>query len=272
MFPIVSTFGLWSLKKTLTLVFLNVGIYSNLSVLSTKCENLLIICYHPPELIYHTKATNQPGRQNDSASWHQQSVTDHCKMAHSVTEQGAHCPGTWKPILRHRILRKERTLLQGVNRKEDRRQGSNSSPRSRICSNLYELGRIGWYAEVLVVQVSFGGLWSSVIYSKVVKGPLVQWIFCFWKRPDIQVLVIFRPFGSMGGVKLWLRLLSQNFLLCMCPHCMIYVFALFSLTKKLSILVRNRIGPVWAGFAVAVGSQIQELWGQEWRMWMALTA
>ena len=46
----MSIFGLLSLKKVLTVGFLNVRIYLNLSVISTKCENL-IICYHPPESI-----------------------------------------------------------------------------------------------------------------------------------------------------------------------------------------------------------------------------
>ena len=54
-----------------------------------------------------------------------------------------------------------------IDRQEDRKQGSNSCPQSRVCPNFHELGRTGCYVELLVVQVSFAGFWNSAIDIQV---------------------------------------------------------------------------------------------------------
>ena len=136
----------------------------------------------------------------------------------------------WKPILWHRLLRKESFAARSKGKKTGRAQ---------ICLQDLRIVQTfpsewGWMG---MLKVSSGGLWDSAIYGKGSKGTLTQYIliqpiFCFWKGSDIQVLIIFRPFSSTGEVKFWSQVFSQNCLLCISDYCMIYVFVLFSLTRN----------------------------------------
>ena len=180
----------------------------------------------------HTRATKQPGRPNDSASWYQQSVNDHCRLACGVTEQGAHCSDACGSPYYGTGFEKRKSFTA-------RSTGKKTGGRAQIC--LQDLWTIqtfpsewGWTG---MLKVSFGELWNSTIYGKGSKGTLTQYlliqpIFCFWKGSDFQVLIIFRPFSSTGEVKLWLQVFIQNCLLCICDCCMIYVFVQLSLTKN----------------------------------------
>lgn len=61
---------------------------------STKYEDLCFTCQHPLESIHQRRDTNQPSRQNDLDSWHQQPVIDY--MGPSILEKPEICPNNNK--------------------------------------------------------------------------------------------------------------------------------------------------------------------------------
>lgn len=119
----------------MTVGFLNVRIYLNLSVISTKCENL-IICYHPPESIQEPQ-NNQVDRMTllvdisnlsmTTAGWH---VVLQSKGPTVLMHVEAHTMA--------QDLRKERVLLQG---QQARRQEAGLKFVSKTCE-LFKLFQV----------------------------------------------------------------------------------------------------------------------------------
>ena len=130
----------------------------------------------------------------------------------------------------------KRKLYCEVDQQGDKRETTNLSPLPGVCSNFYELGRMGCYAKALAGQVLIGGLWNLAIYGKESFSTRSSWTM------DPLLLKGFESSGLCHVPVLWFCVvglgldsgsyLGQNCLLCTCYSCMTSGFVPLSLENN----------------------------------------